>query len=179
MGAESVDDELYNYKATAALLDWGFSSFGFREVIGRNQVLCEIPVKMSQTHDYVTLVPSESLTVFLPADVDIAKEITVSCRTSSDWLDAPVKLGQKAGVAMVSYGDDILGTVDLVTTSDVGRSELLFALERIKAFSRGGFFIATVIAAVVFTLIYILIKARYNQKKLRSRVPYSRGRRYR
>ncbi len=179
MGAESDDEVMYNYKETAALLDWGFSSFGFREVIRKNQVLCEIPVRMSQTHDYVTLVPSESLTVFLPSDVDIERDITISCRTNSDWLDAPVRIGQTAGVAMVSYGEDVLGTVDLVATSDVGRSELLFALERIKEFTRSRFFVATIVAAVVLSLIYVLIRARYNQKKLRSRIPASRGRRYR
>jgi len=179
MNAETDDDTMYNYKGTADLLDWGFSSFGFREVLGKKQVVCEIPVKLAQTVDYVTLVPAESLTVFLPADVDIARDVTISCRTESDYLEAPVKLGQKAGVAMVSYGDDMLGTVDLVATSDVSRSELLYNMERIKEFTKSPFFIATAIALVVFTLLYVLIKARYNQKKLRSRVPATRGRRYR
>ena len=178
MNAESDEETLYNYKGTADLLDWAFSSFGFREVLGKNQVVCEIPVKLAQTVDYVTLVPAESLTVFLPADADIERDVTISCRTESDYLEAPVKLGQRAGVAMVSYGDKLLGTVELVTTSDVSRSELLYNMERIKEFTKGPFFIATVVSLVVFSLLYILIKARYNQKKLRSRVPATRGRRF-
>ncbi|MBR7032407.1 MAG: D-alanyl-D-alanine carboxypeptidase [Clostridia bacterium] len=178
MNAESDEETMYNYKGTADLLDWAFSSFGFREVLGKKQVVCEIPVKLAQTVDYVTLVPAESLTVFLPADADIERDVTISCRTESDYLEAPVKLGQRAGVAMVSYGDKMLGTVELVTTSDVSRSELLYNMERIKEFTKGPFFIATVVSLVGFSLLYILIKARYNQKKLRSRVPATRGRRF-
>ena len=179
MNAESDDETMYNYKGTAVLLDWAFSSFGFREVLSKKQVVCEIPVKLAQTVDYVTLVPAESLTVFLPADVDLDRDVTISCRTESDYLDAPVKLGQRAGVAMVSYGDKMLGTVDLVATSDVSRSELLYNMEKIREFTKGPFFIATVVSLVVFTLLYVLIKARYNQKKLRSRVPATRSRRFR
>ncbi len=179
MNAESDDDTMYNYTGTADLLDWAFSSFGFREVLGKKQVVCEIPVKLAQTVDYVTLVPAESLTAYLPADVDIERDVTVSCRTEYDYLEAPVKLGQKAGVAAVYYGDTPLGTVDLVATADVSRSELLYNMERIKEFTKSPFFIATAISLVVFTLLYILIKARYNQKKLRSRVPATRGRRLR
>ncbi len=179
MNAESDEETMYNYKGTADLLDWAFSSFGFREVLGKKHVVCEIPVKLAQTVDYVTLVPAESLTVFLPADADIERDVTISCRTESDYLEAPVKLGQRAGVAMVSYGDKMLGTVELVTTSDVSRSELLYNMERIKEFTKGPFFIATVVSLVVFSLLYILIKARYNQKKLRSRVPATRSRRLR
>ncbi len=180
MNAESDGDTMYNYTGTAALLDWGFSSYGFREVLSKKQVVCEIPVKLAQTVDYVTLVPAESLTAYLPADVDVSRDVTVSCRTESDYLEAPVKLGQKAGVVMVMYGGKLLGKpVDLVATADVSRSELLYNMERIKEFTKSPFFIATAISLVVFTLLYILIKARYNQKKLRSRVPATRSRRLR
>ncbi|MBR6916091.1 MAG: D-alanyl-D-alanine carboxypeptidase, partial [Clostridia bacterium] len=86
MNAESDEETMYNYKGTADLLDWAFSSFGFREVLGKKQVVCEIPVKLAQTVDYVTLVPAESLTVFLPADADIERDVTISCRTESDYL---------------------------------------------------------------------------------------------
>ncbi|MBQ6261980.1 MAG: D-alanyl-D-alanine carboxypeptidase [Clostridia bacterium] len=180
MNAESDNDTMYNYKGTADLLDWAFSSYGFREVLSKKQVVCEIPVKLAQTVDYVTLVPAESLTAYLPADVDIDRDVTISCRTKSDYLEAPVKLGQTAGVVMVMYDGKLLGKpVDLVATADVSRSELLYNMERIKEFTKGPFFIATVVSLVVFTLLYVLIKARYNQKKLRSRVPATRGRRFR
>lgn len=179
MNAEKDDDTMYNYKGTADLLDWAFSSFGFREVISKKRIICEIPVRLSSALDYVTLVPAESLTVFLPSDVDIERDVEISCRTESDALDAPVKLGQKVGVAMVTYEGKILGTVDLITTSDVSRSELLYFMERVKSFIRSPFFIATVISIAVLSVLYVLIKARYNQKKLRSRIPSSRGRRYR
>ncbi|MBR6915649.1 MAG: D-alanyl-D-alanine carboxypeptidase [Clostridia bacterium] len=155
MNAESDGDTMYNYTGTAALLDWGFSSYGFREVLSKKQVVCEIPVKLAQTVDYVTLVPAESLTAYLPADVDVSRDVTVSCRTESDYLEAPVKLGQKAGVVMVMYGGKPLGKpVDLVAAEDVSRSGLLQKLGQIKGLLKSPLSIVFVVFSLLYNIIY-------------------------
>ena len=76
-----------------------------------------------------------------------------------------------AATYSVMLGDEEIGRVDLIATSDVTRSEFLFALERIREFTSGRFFIATVAAAVILTVIYVLIKAHLRQRRLRSRLP--------
>ena len=155
MNAESDDDTMYNYTGTAALLDWGFSSYGFREVLSKNQAVCQIPVKFAQNVDYVTLVPAESLTAYLPADVDVSRDVTVSCRTESDYLEAPVKLGQKAGVVMVMYGGKPLGKpVDLVAAEDVSRSGLLQKLGQIKGLLKSPLSIVFVVFSLLYNIIY-------------------------
>ena len=188
MNAESDDEEFYNYKGTIDLLNWAFASYSFRKVIKKGQVICEMPVRMSATADYVTLAAVSDLSVFLPSDVDVEKDIKISCRTEEDFLRAPVKKGQigsspgqdeKLGVAMAVFEGKSLGTVDLVATSDVPRSELLFALDRVKTFSSSVFFRAAVIACVLLSVGYVLLRARYRQKKLRSRIPATRPRKRR
>ena len=177
MGAEALDGDgtddekvLCNYKGAVELFDWAMKAYGYREVLSEQTTVCEVPVSLSSTADYVTLVPSKSVTVYLPTDVDISREVSVKSSTEED-VRAPVRRGDVLGQARVMLGDEEIGRVDLIATSDVTRSEFLFALERIREFTSGRFFIATVAAAVILTVIYVLIKAHLRQRRLRSRLP--------
>ena len=184
MGAESVksevageDDILTNYKGAVDMFNWAFRSFGYTEVLSTKNVVCEVPVGLSSTTDYVTLVPAENVSVFLPTNIDKKSEIKITSTTNEN-VKAPVSKGQKLGSAKVMYGEVEIGRMDLVSTSDVSRSEFLFALERISEFTKSRFFIATAVSAVVLSVLYVLVKARASQRRLRSRVPrqYRRGR---
>lgn len=177
MGARSLpsttaggDDELTNYTGAIALLDWAFSAYAYRKVLSGGSVVCEIPITLSTTADYVTLVPETDIMAFLPSDIDTEREVKLSV-TAEDKVSAPVKKGTILGSARVLYGDEELGRVPLVATSDIERSEFLFELERIKNFTRSTFFITAVITAVVLTVIYVFAKARLRQRRLTSRVP--------
>lgn len=177
MGAEAVEPEnggvnkiLTNYSGAIDMFNWAFRAFGYKDVLSPSSVVCEVPIGLSSTADYVTLVPSEKLSVFLPAGVDTKADIRITSTAETD-LKAPVSKGQKLGSAKVMYGEVEIGRVDLVSTTDVTRSEFLFALERISEFTKSRFFIATVVSAVVLTVIYVLIQARLRQKRLHSRLP--------
>ena len=74
---------------------------------------------LSSAVDYVTLQPKESLTVYLPSDVDLKTDITIHYTTLYGTLAAPVKSGDIAGQVTVMYNDEILGTVDLITTAEI------------------------------------------------------------
>lgn len=169
MGAESDDTAVYSYENAINLLDWAFAAYGYTEVLSTNRFICELPVELSSTLDYVTLVPERSIEVYLPTDVDKEKDIRYSYNTFEEALDAPVEKGQTAGTITVLYGDEILGSCALVTTSDIARSEFLFFLARVKVFAQSRFFMATVVSVVVLSVLYVLIKAGYREKKLRSR----------
>ena len=86
-------------------------------------------------------------------------------------MQAPVRRGDVLGQARVMLGDEEIGRVELVATSDVTRSEFLFALERIREFTSSSFFISTLIAAVILTVIYVLVKSHMRQRRLRNRLP--------
>ena len=109
--------------------------------------------------DYVTLQPKESLTVYLPSDIDVKNDITVHYTTLYETLAAPVKSGDIAGQVTVMYNDEILGTVDLITTADISRSEFLYMLSQIEEFTKSKGFIAFAVSAVVLSVGYVLIQA--------------------
>jgi len=179
MGAEPVtvegktERELTNYSYARALYDWAFRTYGYRSVLPAGKVVCELPVGLSSTADYVTLVPVTPISVFMPMYADLEKEVKVTYTAEED-VNAPVTKGQKLGVARVMYEGREIGNSDLCATADVARSEFLFALERIRDFASGRFFIAAVVSAVVLSVCYVLFTARMRQRRLRSRVPRRR-----
>ena len=121
--------------------------------------MCEIPVTLATGVDHVTLVASDSLSVYLPSDTDIEKEITFSWTTNTEKLQAPVKKGQLAGRVTVLYKNKPIGTSDLISTADIERSDMLYGLNKISEFTKSKFFIATIICFVVFSIGYVFGKA--------------------
>ncbi len=172
-GVDSEHDSIYSYTEARKLLDFAFNTYGNITIVKQGEVICDIPVTMSGTTDFVSLVTADSLILYLPKDADLEHEITQSRKTIYDSLTAPVAEGQRAGVLTIMYNDEIIGNVDLITTVAVARSEFLYTLERIKSFATGRFFIAALISAVVFTVIFVLAKAVYLHNKTKYRGRYS------
>ena len=174
MGAD-VDEEkdkIYSYTEAATLLDYAFESYGNIKLIDSGSVICEIPVELSGTADYVTLVTADSMYMYLPTDTDLETEIKFSRKTSFDSLTAPVAEGAVAGVLTVMYHDEIIGNIDLVTTVAIARSEFLYTLEQIEDFATGRFFITFIISTVLLTVLYIFGKAIYLHRKTKHRGRY-------
>ena len=169
MGAEAVDKNLYNYINAIKMFEWAFTSFTYVEVLRADKIVCELPVHLSSTLDYVTLVPEQAITVYLPSETVVATDIRYSYNTFTDALDAPVETGQEAGTITVLMGDRILGSCALVTTSSVARSEFLYFLARVRSFTEGRFFKAFVVSAIVLTIAYVLIGAHLRERRLRKR----------
>ncbi len=167
LGAEAEDETYYNYVNAEAMLDWAFASYGYAKVLTTSQMICELKVNLSSTLDYVTLVPEREISVYLPTAVDVARDIRYSYNTFEDALDAPVEAGQEAGTITVIYGDEILGSCALITTSSITRSEFLYFLDRVGEFTESRFFKATVVSAVVLAIAYVFIKASLRERRLR------------
>ncbi len=155
------------------MLDYAFASYGNVKLVEAGELICEVPVELSGTTDFVSLVTADSLTLYLPTDTDLEHEITRSRKTNYDTLTAPILEGQTVGVLTLMYNDEIVGNVDLVTTVSIARSEFLYTLEKIKGFATGRFFIAAGISAVVFTVIFIISKAVYLGHKSKYKGRYS------
>ncbi len=170
MGADEEDGAIYSYVNAIKLFEWAFQNYDYIEVLSADRIICELPVRLSSTLDYVTLVPSENIEVYLPTTVDVERDIRYSYNTYADTMDAPIATGEEAGTITVLMGERILGSCTLVTTSSVARSEFLYFLARVRQFSQSRFFIATVVAAVVLSTVYVLLKAHWREKHIRSRM---------
>ena len=159
LGAEKIDGNIYSYTTATNLLEWAFDSFMYLDVLAPEQIMCEIPVTLATGVDHVTLVASDSLSVYLPTDTDIEKEITFSWTTNQEELQAPVRKGQLAGRVTVMYKGEPIGTSDLIATADIERNDMLYGLNKISEFTKSRFFIATLISAVIISIVYVFGKA--------------------
>ena len=171
LGAAEVDGKNLAYTYTSKLAGYALSRFGYIEVIKASGAVCELPVTLSSTADYVTLVPASSLTLYLPLSTDVDTELTKTVRLEHESLEAPVEAGTVVGVYSVSRGGELLGSVDLVTKNALPRSEFLVVLRSIEDFTTGVFFLSTVCAAVVLTLVYFLVRALLRRRAGRRSVP--------
>ena len=159
LGGKSVDGKNAAYQMTSELATYALTQYGYTEVIKTTRIVCEVPVRLSTDADYVTLVPAASLTLYLPATVDPATDLTYSYRLAREQLDAPVTEGQVVGTYSVARNGETLGTVELVAKNSLSRSEFLVVLDSIERFTKSTFFIATVLAAVGLTIVYFIIGA--------------------
>ncbi len=168
MGGETVDGVIRSYVTATELIDWAYEAYTYTDVLSPDKIICEIPVTLSTVTDFVNCVSVDTLNVYLPSDVDVETAITLSYVTYSEELQAPVTQGQVVGSVTAMYGDEILGTSDMVATVDITRDELLYTFYKIEQFSRSRFFIATVVSAVVFTAIYIFGTAFIRGRKMKN-----------
>ena len=171
LGAAEVDGKNLAYTYTSQLAGYALSRFGYIEVIKDSGAVCELPVTLSSTADYVALVPASTLTLYLPLATDVDTELVKTVRLDRESLEAPVEAGQVVGVYSVSRDGELLGSVELVTKNALPRSEFLVVLQAIEDFTTGVFFLSTCAAAVVLTLAYFLIRALLRRRAGRRSAP--------
>ncbi len=111
------------------LLEYGFNHFSYKNVLDASQPVDTVPVSLSQQQDYVTVLPSDSITALLPNDLDPA--LFTQTVDLPEALRAPIEKGQVIGSITVSYGDKTYGTVDLVAATGLERSQMLYLLDRV------------------------------------------------
>ena len=160
MGAGTEEDgTIMSYSLVNDLIKWAYDSWGYVEVITEGKTVCEMPVTMSMDIDTVLVVPGRSISIYLPKNTVIGQDITYSYTLNSETLQAPVAEGVHVGLITAYRGNEELATVELVTKSSVAQSEILYTLTRIKEISRSRVFIASVVFALVFTVLYVTVKA--------------------
>ncbi|MBQ5649939.1 MAG: D-alanyl-D-alanine carboxypeptidase, partial [Clostridia bacterium] len=162
----------YALRTVSDLLKYGIEGFGYTDVINTEKPVCEIGVTLSATVDHVMLYPKSGLSVYLPSDIDVDKDITTSLRLSADTLAAPVEKGAVVGYLNVYYGDEQIGSVELITGDEVERNSFLYTLELIKEYSKSRFFRATAICAAVLTVVYVFASAAVRRSRARKNRRY-------
>ena len=176
MGGTTGDEDgtIYSYTTAKELLEWAHGAYGYMSVIDTSKMVCEMPVTLSNTVDYVALMPESTLEFYLPTDLDPSKDLSYSYKVYSESLEAPVAEGQVVGFYTVYRGNTALGTVNLVTKNGIERNEFLYVLEQIKEFTKSRFFIASAICAVVLSFGYIFGTAIYRARAPKKRRRYRR-----
>ena len=179
LGCEEVKTEtggtrVESFTETARLFDWGFDNFSARTVLESNELICEVPVALSNEVSTVAVHPASNAEAVLPNDLEL-DQLQRTVTLDNDIVNAPVAAGDQLGAITISYDGVDYVTVPLLAVADVSASSFLLAKYNIgQFFSRTPVKIITIV--VVLLIIAVLVWFRLYGRTRR----YGRsGRRYR
>ena len=128
LGAPTSDDRFSDAKA---LLDYGFANYEVENLVYKNDTICSVEVKKGNA-EVVELVSSEDFSYLSIKGnkATINEEILVS-----DYVNAPIKAGDKIGKIIYYADDKKICQIDLVAKSDVSKKSFgAYLLYIIKKF---------------------------------------------
>lgn len=179
LGSEFAYDEdgnyiRYSFSESERLLEWAFDNFQRRVLLDENteNIIREVPVTLSET-DYVLALPVGSVEATMPTDYDPNQAQFVIDLPES--LEAPVKAGTKLGTVSIIYDGVTYGTLDMIASDDVERSDFLYYKAQALYYWGMWWVKALVALAVVLIVLIILLIAVSVRRAGRSRYSYSGG----
>lgn len=152
---DKKQDVNHAYTVTNRLVDWVFDAYAYLDVITPETELCTIPVTVSDLTTEVTVRAGETLSFYLPRNLEIGKDITYSIRLIYEELEAPVEVNTFVGYVAILWNGKTLGTVPLYTVESAERSSFVSSLKQLRALTESRVFRAGAIFFVVATAIWI------------------------
>ncbi len=149
----------------AELLTWADKNFEYIKAVDSSTPVCQIPVKLAEDVDSVTLLPETPIELYVPVDIDRDKDIKLSWVLDTQSLTAPVKAGQRVGTLTVTYKGETIGQVPLIVKSNIVQSGGLTFLNRIEQLASTPFFKVILIAIAAGALIYVFATAISRSRK--------------
>ena len=102
-GYTDVDETQIVYTDAKKLLEYARTGFTYIDVLKKGVIITQANVRFSSNTDVVTLVPAQTVSMYLPVGTDVKEEITFKTIVPEKTLDAPVAEGQRAGDIAVVY----------------------------------------------------------------------------
>ena len=164
----------YSFKESRRLLEWAFSSFERITLLDENtrNVIREVPVTLSET-DYVLALPVGSIEATMPIDYRIEDaEFIIDL---PDSVEPPVTAGTKLGTVSLVYKGINYGTLDLVASDDVARSDYLYYKAQAELYWSYWWVKALAVLALIFIILVILLIVVSVRRGSRRRYSYSGG----
>jgi len=150
------------------LFDWTFDNIKLSTVVQADQIVAEVPVKLSSRVDHVQLVPEKEIMALVPSGIDAGSVLVQVIKNSlPESINAPVKKGQEIGEARVLYAGTEIARFKLAANEDISRNTLLFAGSLIKSAASTFIFklIAVVLVFAVAAYIGLVIYVNMRKRK--------------
>ena len=159
-----------HFKDTKALLRWALNNFTYKTLVSKNEPITQLHVRLSWSHDTVTLVPAAAFASTVPNDLQpetIIKKVTLTNKA----VDAPVAKGQVCGkLELFINVDQKIGEVNLIASESVERSEVLAAWSKLQSFLSSPLFYVGLALLVLLLIGYIILNIVHNRRRRRKRM---------
>ncbi len=137
-----------------AMYKWAFNNFSIRTLLTESTSICEIPVALCAKSDYVMLIPEGEIKAVVADDVDIAtfeRVIHTEYNAENPAL-APIEVGDVLGTVTLTKDGVEYGSVNLVASTALERSTILYYLYLIRTFFQN-----TIVRIITLILILAII----------------------
>lgn len=163
----------------ADLLKWADGNFSYIKAVDSSTPICQIPVRLAEGIDSVTLLPAKPVEIYVPNDIDRNNDIQLEWTLAADSLTAPVQAGQEVGTLRVTYKGEFIGEVPLVVKTGISADGGLTILDRVGQLMRTPFFVVILIVIAAGAVIYVFGTAiSRSRKKAAARREFDKKTRY-
>ncbi len=161
------------FRDSINLYKWAFNNFEYKSVLDITKPVTEIPLELSMDTDYLQLYPEQNLKKILPKTAD-ESTVSVKPKLNSASVKAPITPDTVYGTADIIYGDEVIGTVNLVSRDTIKANVILQIGEIFKNVIGSTIFKVLLIIVVGAILVYvaIIIKLNTDSKKRHRKVRY-------
>lgn len=152
------------------MFNWVFKNIELKPVASPNQIITEVPLKLSLSTDHISLVPSEEVLALVPTGADAGSVLIEPIEeTLPKEIDAPVEKGQEIGEARVLYAGEEIARIKLVASESVSRNLLLYIGSLIKKTVSSTVFkiIASIAAVLLIGYIALFVYENYKRRQKR------------
>lgn len=151
---------------TLALYKWVYRSFSVRMVVEKGSIQGnELNLELAWNQNKLQPVAGAEFDALIPTGADLKTVRVVTDKSSPTAVKAPLKKGQKIGVADVMLGDQQLGTVELVSPKAIERSQPLYFVYLVGRFFSSIWFVVISVCLVAIFLLYLTLVAVYNRRR--------------
>ena len=162
-----------SFTESKRLLEWAFDNYHHITLLDQDteNVMREVAVTLSDEADYVQAIPKGEIQATAPSDFDITQaKLDIKL---PDSIEAPVTAGDKLGTITLEYNGVEYGTLDMVATDSVDRSDFLYTIQQVKYYWDQWWVKALVaVGAVLAVALIVFVTVVLPKRKARRR--YSR-----
>ncbi|MCD8344565.1 MAG: D-alanyl-D-alanine carboxypeptidase [Oscillospiraceae bacterium] len=162
----------YNFIDHKNIYEWAFDNLVYTEIVTGTEEKAEVAVEYGDGQDYVIVVPAETFSMMWNTNISTSS-IHEVITLSSDVV-APVSAGDVLGTLELQYSGETLAVIDLVSETDLGRSESAETLAIMQSFIGSDQFYKAAMYSAIFFLVYTvliivlkIIVRRVNKKRVK------------
>ena len=149
-----------NFNDSIRLYDWVFESFSYGQVLSSSEVLRREPVEQAEGEGFVSLRPTEDLTLLLPSDAPPeSRELEITML--KDHLVAPIPSGTILGHLTLKINGETYGPYNLVNAAEVKIAKREFIRTQVDSFFAARSVRLVIVVLALILVLYFALVLRY------------------
>lgn len=149
-----------NFNDSIRLYDWVFETFSYGQVLSSSEVLRREPVEQAEGEGFVSLRPTEDLTLLLPSDAPPeSRELEITML--KDHLVAPIPSGTILGQLTLKINGETYGPYNLVNAAEVKIAKREFIRTQVDSFFAARSVRLVIVVLALILVLYFALVLRY------------------